>query len=476
MEQVKSGKNLLSLDILSDEQVNEIHNATIEIMSKIGMVIKNKEGIKLLKNAGASVDGEHVKIPERLVKQALASTPSRITMYDRCGNEAMFLQQGNTYFGSGSDTIYTFDVETNERRPVLLKDVNNFAKTIDSLPNMSFVMSMGTPTDVPTDKAYVYEFAEMVKGSSKPIVYTAKDRNDMEQIFSIAAIAAGSEEAVREKPFTLLYAEPISPRLFNTESVQNLLFCAEKGIPFCYPPSTNTGGGGPVTMAGAIALGNAECLTGLLMAQLKNPGTPFLFGGNVAALDMKTTVVSYGSPEWMLCSGAIAQMGRSYNLPTWGTSGASDSKVVDAQAGMEAMLSVYNSLLTKNTLVHDNGYIDSGLTSSLEMVLLADEAIAMAKYLVNGITVNETTLALDAIRRVEPGKGFIADQHTFDNWDKDPYHSKRLDRNVYDNWTNKGSKDMFSRLNDEVKKILKTHNINKLNDDQEKKIEEILKK
>ena len=191
---------------------------------------------------------------------------------------------------------------------------------------------------------------------------------------------------------------------------------------------------------------------------------------------MKTTVVSYGSPEWMLCSGAIAQMGRSYNLPTWGTSGASDSKVVDAQAGMEAMLSVYNSLLTKNTLVHDNGYIDSGLTSSLEMVLLADEAIAMAKYLVSGITVNETTLALDAIRRVEPGKGFITDQHTFDNWDKDPYHSERLDRNVYDNWANKGSKDMFSRLNDEVKKILKTHNINKLSDDQEKKIEEILKK
>ncbi len=472
MEHIKN--NFPFLEVLSEEQILEIHNATLEIMSKIGMVIKDDDGIKLLKEAGAIVEGENVKIPEYLLRKSLSTAPSRISMYDRSGNFSMSLEQGKTNFGTGSDTIFILDIDSHERRKSVVEDVGNIARLVDALPNLNFVMSMGTPSDVNPKDSYLFGFIEMAKNNTKPMVITANNIEDIESIYNIACSIAGGKEKFRQKPFLILYTEPISPRLFNSESVQKLLFCSEKGIPIAFPPSPNTGGGGPISVAGAMALGNAECLTGLVMAQLKNPGSPFIFGPNVAALDMKTAVVSYGAPEWVLASAGTVAMARFYNLPAWGTSGATDSKVVDAQAGMEAMLSVYNSLLTRSQLVHDNGYIESGLTSSVEMILLVDEAISISKYIVNGIPVSKKTLALDAIRRAKPGSGFLDDDHTLTNWKEMQYISKRQDRNVYDNWLRLGKKDMFQRLNEEAKEIIGRHKVPILPEAAEKTIEDIL--
>ena len=463
------------LRVLSDEQIFEIHNATVEVLSKIGMVLKDEEGIRLLKKAGAVVEGELVKIPEHLLKRALSTAPSRIPIYDRLGNLAMNIERGKTYFGTGSDTIYTLDVYSKERRKPVLKDIRNIARLTDSLPNLDFVMSMGNPCDVDPKDSYIHGFIEMIRGTTKPVVFTANNRDDMEIIYRVVYEIAGSGENIRQKPFIILYTEPISPRLFNSESVQKLLFCAEKGIPAAFPPSPNTGAGGPITVAGAMVLGNAECLTGLVLTQLKNPGSPFIFGSNIAALDMRTTVVSYGAPEWILGSAGTVEMARFYNLPAWGTSGASDSKLIDAQAGMEGLLSVYNSLLTRSQLVHDNGYIESGLTSSMEMIILVDEAVSISRYILNGIAVDSSSIALDAIRRVKPGKGFLDDDHTLHYWKKAQYLTNRMDRKVYENWKKDGNMDMFSRLNEEAKKILETHKVPELGENVEKVIEEVLK-
>ena len=157
--------------------------------------------------------------------------------------------------------------------------------------------------------------------------------------------------------------------------MDKLLFCAEKGIPVTYPPSPNTGGGGPITLAGALALGNAECLAGLVLTQLVRPGTPFLYGMNTAALDMKSAIVSYGAPEWPLGMAAWTDLGRYYGLPVWGVAGATDSKVVDAQAGIEATVTIMTAFLSRCNLDHDVGYIEYGTTSSMEMLVIADEII-----------------------------------------------------------------------------------------------------
>jgi trimethylamine--corrinoid protein Co-methyltransferase len=475
MSQIKIENVHPYLRVLSDDQISEIHNATVIVMSEIGIVIKDEEGIRLLEEAGAAVKGELVKIPEHLLKRALSTAPSRISVYNRQGKLSMNLERGKTYFGTGSDTIYTMDVYSKERRKTIAIDVQNIARLTDALPNLDFVMSMGNPDDVKPEDSFIYEFIEMIRGTTKPIVFTAITKDDMETIYRVASEVAGGEENLREKPFIILYAEPISPRLFNPGSVQKLLFCAENGIPVAFPPSPNAGAGGPITVAGAMVLGNAECLTGLILTQLKNPGAPFIFGANIAALDMKTAVISYGAPEWILGSAGTVEMARFYNLPAWGTSGASDSKLIDAQAGMEAMLSVYNALITRSQLIHDNGYIESGLTSSMEMIILVDEAISISRYIMNGITVDSDSLALDPIGRVKPGKGFLDDDHTLNNWRKVHYLTERMDRKIFEYWKNDGKLDMFTRLNEEAKKILETHKVAQLSDNVERIIEEIFK-
>jgi trimethylamine--corrinoid protein Co-methyltransferase len=397
-------------------------------------------------------------------------------MHNRLGELTMPLEEGKVFFGPGSDCIFTMDVETGERRQATAEDVRRIARLCDGLDQMDFTMSMGSPSDVPALDIYLHGFIGMIRGSIKPTCYTANNRADMEDIYRIACAVAGGEVELREKPFLMLYAESISPLLYPDESVDKLLFCAEKGIPVTYPPSPNTGGGGPITLAGALALGNAECLVGLLLTQLVRPGTPFLYGMNTAALDMKSAIVSYGAPEWPLGMAAWTDIGRTYGLPVWGAAGATDSKLVDAQAGIEATVTVMSAFLCRSNLNHDVGYIEYGTTSSMEMLVIADEIIRDVRYVMGGVEVSERTLAREAIHRAQPGGGFLADDHTLENWKWAQWRPQIIDRMRYDNWMAKGSKDMTARANERARKILAEHEVPPLPAAAEGIIKEILQR
>jgi len=464
-----------TIRMLSDEQVEAIHHTSLDILSQTGIVMKNAVGRELLLDAGAWESEQRLKVPPLLVMDAIASAPPRIPMFNRLGELTMPLEANKVFFGPGSDCPFTIDLETGQRRQATAEDVRRIAKLCDGLGQIDFVMSMGTPSDVPPLDHYLHSFINMIRGSVKPNVYTANNREDMEAIYRIACAVAGGETELREKPFLLHYAEPISPLLFNDESVDKLLFCAEKGIPVTYLPSPNTGGGGPITLAGALALGNAECLAGLALSQLVRPGTPFLYGMNTAALDMKSAIVSYGSPEWPLGMAACADLARYYDLPVWGTAGATDSKVVDAQAGIEATVSVMTAFLTRCNLVHDVGYIEYGTTSSMEMLVVVDEIIRDARYVMGGVEVSERTLAREAIHRARPGGGFLADDHTLDNWKWAQWQPALIDRMRYDRWVEKGRQDMAARANERARQILAEHEAPPLPEAAEEVIAEVVK-
>ena len=459
---------------LSEEQVREIHYATLEILAQTGVEMQDPYGREVLLEAGAWESHNRIKIPENLVTDAIDKAPSRIPMHDRMGNLTMPLELGKVFFGSGSDTTFTLDVESGERRRTTAQDVEDIARLCDALDNIDFIMSMGNPSDVAPDDLYIHEFIGMIRGSVKPNVYTAKDRADAEDIYRIAAAVAGGEQALREKPFFLLYAEPISPLMIIEESLQKLVFCAEKGVPCGYIPSPNTGGGGPITLAGALTLGNAECLTGLVIAELINPGTPIIYGMNTAAMDMKTTIISYGSPEWPLGMMAQMDLARFYNLPAWSAAGASDSKLVDAQAGIEITFSILANFLARATLVHDVGYIEYGSTSSMEALVIADEVIRQTRFLVEGVEVSPRTLALGATARVRPGGGYLADDHTLECWRWAQWHPDLIDRQRYEDWVDRGRRDMFTRANERARAILAEHRAPPLPTEAEALIREIL--
>jgi trimethylamine--corrinoid protein Co-methyltransferase len=469
-----------TLRMLSDRQIKTLHNSSLDILSHTGIVMKHEGARELLLDAGANEvqrDGEgRIRIPEYLVMDAVASAPSRIPMYNRLGELTMPLEAGKVFFGPGSDCIFTVDVDTGERRKATAEDVRRIAHLCDGLDQIDFIMSMGNPSDVPSLDIYFHEFLGMIRGSVKPNIYTANNRGDMEDIYAVACAVAGGEAQLLEKPFLMLYAESISPLLYPNESVDKLLFCAEKGIPVTYPPSPNTGGGGPITLAGALALGNAECLVGLLLTQLVRPGTPYLYGMNTAALDMKSAIVSYGAPEWPTGMAAWCDLARFYDLPVWGAAGATDSKVVDTQAGIEASISIMAAFLTRCNLVHDVGYIEYGTTSSMEMLVVADEIIRDARFIMDGVEVSERTLAREAIHRARPGGGFLADDHTLKNWRWAQWRPALIDRMRYDQWVQAGSKDMTTRANERTRQILDQHEVPPLPEAAEQLIAELIQK
>ena len=465
-----------TIRMLSDEQILAIHHTSLDILSRTGIVMKNQAARQLLLDAGAWESEGRIKIPSHLVMDAIASAPSRIPLHNRQGELTMPLESGKVFFGPGSDCIFTIDVETGERRKATAQDVQRIAHLCDGLDQMDFTMSMGNPSDVPPLDIYVHEFIGMIRGSVKPTCYTANNRKDMEDIYRIACAVAGGETELREKPFLILYAESISPLLYPDESVDKLLFCAEVGIPVTYPPSPNTGGGGPITLAGALALGNAECLVGLLLTQLVRPGLPFLYGMNTAALDMKSAIVSYGAPEWPTGMAAWTDIARFYNLPVWGAAGATDSKVVDAQAGIEASVSIMAAYLARCNLVHDVGYIEYGTTSAMEMLVVCDEIIRDVRFIMDGVEVSERTLAREAIHRAQPGGGFLADNHTLDNWKWAQFRPAMIDRTRYSRWVDEGSKDMAVRANERARQILDEHEVPPLSEEAEKTIAEVLEK
>jgi trimethylamine--corrinoid protein Co-methyltransferase len=468
------------MKVLNSEQAWAIHTAALEVLEKIGFRMEHPGALEMLSGSGCTVqDNNWVKMPAYLVEDALRSAPRQIALYDQKGNKTMPLVDGNSFYGTGSDTTFTIDLETGEHRRSQLKDTGNFAKLVDALENMDFAMSMGNPEDVPViEDIYVYAFAEMVKNGNTPIVFIADSGKDIAKIHQIASLIVGGEDKLAEKPFLLNYSEAISPLRFPQNVMDKLIFCAEKKVPICLPSGSNAGGGAPVTLAGAMAMGIAENLVGLVVHQMAGRGSPFLFGPNVSSLDMKSSVVCYGCPEWSLTQAALADMrDEIYGLPIWAFAGASDSKVMDAQAGAESMFSIITSMLCRANLIHDVGFLEYGSTSSLEMVTMANELVRMSRHFVRGIEVNEQTLALEVIERVGkggPGSIFMTDDHTFDHFMDALFIPTLIDRSRYDTWEAAGSEDLYKRCNAETKRLLAEHEVDPKPDDVLKGIKEIL--
>jgi trimethylamine---corrinoid protein Co-methyltransferase len=467
------------MNVLNRDQAWAIHTAALEIIEKVGFKMEHKAALEMLKDVGCKVhDGDWVRMPPYLVEEALRSAPKQITLFDQNGKKAMPLVADNFFYGTGSDTLFTLDVKTAERRRAVLQDTANFAKLVDALDNISFAMSMSNPNNVPIEDIYVCAFAEMVRNTNKPIVFIAGNVSDMARIHEIACLVAGGKESFEKKPFILNYSEAISPLRFPEIVMEKVIFCAEKRIPLCFPSGSNAAGGAPVTLAGAMALGIAENLVGLVVHQLAGKGSPFIFGPNVSALDMNSTVVSYGCPEWSLTQAALADMrDEIYHIPIWAFAGASDSKVMDAQAGAEAMFSVITAMLCRANLIHDVGYLEYGTTSSLEMVVMVDELIAMSRRFVEGIPVNQDTLAIDAIERVArggPGSMFLSDDHTFDHFRQALFMPRLLDRSRYDHWEQRGKPDLYQRCNREAQRLLAEHQVKPKPADILKEIEKVV--
>lgn len=447
----------LRFQVLSREQQQELHLATLEVLESVGVNVFNEEALQLYRKAGAFVEGNRVRIPTRLVEWAVRTAPSRVVLCDRNGERKLFLEGNKTYFGPGPTNPFILDPDTGERRKVTKADVAKVATIVDYLPNVDFVMSLAMISDQTEVLADVHEVEAMLLNTTKPIVGWAFDVDGYETIIEMCIAVAGNLEELQKNPFICLYSEPTTPLLHSDAAMGKLLYMADKNLPLIYTPAPAAGSTAPATMAGALIVDLAECLSGLVAAQLKREGAPYITGGVISNMDMATTQYCYGSPEFNILHAALTELIHYNNLPSFGTAGCTDSKVLDQQAAAEVALNILMAALSGANLVHDLGFMESGISGSMELIVLDDEIVGMVKRMLRGIEVNEETKALDAIKNVGPGGHFLGEEHTFKHFKNEFWFPTLFNRQRFQQWSAEGGLTLGERLNQKVKQILAEH-------------------
>lgn len=445
------------MELLHRTQCQSLHGASLEILRRTGVRVYHEPAVRLLQDAGATVtDGNLVRFAPGLVEWALEQAPSRIALCRRGSSEVLASLEGRQVsFGPGSDCPNYLDPRTGEQRPFTRADLIAAIHVVDALPQLQFCMSMGIPADLPAADPYRHQFALMLEHTTKPIIFVCHDRADCEVIVAMAQLVAGGKEALRLNPTLLLYSEPSTPLRHTATATDKLLYMAEQSLPVVHSPAPMMGGTAPVTLAGGLALGNAEVLSSLVMHQLKRPGAPFVYGVQAHHMDMKTTISVYGSPEYQLARVMSAEMGRFYGLPTWGNAGMSDSCALDEQAALDATFSVMVALMSGVNLAHDVGYLEAGLTTSPEMTVLTAEIIGMMRRFMDGVNLDAGSLALDVIDRAGPGGDYLTADHTLrhfrETWQPDLVSRQRLD-----DWIAGGRQCLGDRLRDKTLALMET--------------------
>jgi trimethylamine--corrinoid protein Co-methyltransferase len=449
----------VQFEILTADQRGEIFRAALDVLEHIGVDIFHDEARALLQAQGACVDGVRVRFPSALVRRALASAPSTFTVYSRAGDPGhdIVIGPNRVHYGPGPTCPNMRDPRTGERRKYLRRDARDVAVACDALANIDFVESLGTISDVTADLADVYEFADMIAHTGKPIVAWSYTGETCQDIHAIAAAVAGGAEALKQRPNYIFYAEPLSPLVGGKDAVDKLVYCARHRIPIVYTPCPMNGGTAPTTSAGVLVTALCESLHGLVIAQTLQPGTPFVMGGVVSIMDMQHATLAYGAPELALQSAALAEMARYLGLPVWSTAGCTDAKEVDEQAALEGAISILFAGLSGADLVHDVGFIEGAMTGSLQMAVMSDEVISFVKRLMRGIEVTPATLATDVVKAVGTNGNYIGTDHTLEYYKREFWFPSLIDRQRWDDWQAGGALTLGERVQDRLNELLDTH-------------------
>ena len=444
--------------VLSDDQIQEIFYSALDVLERVGTRVYGEEGLALLRDAGCLVsDGDLVRIPSWLVKDALNTTPERIVVAGRDRRRRIVLERNKIYFGTGSDCPSLIDPTTDEVRKYTYEDVYNAARISDALPHIDFHMSLGLTSGVLAQTYDRHQFLAMLQGTSKPLVITTVDKEGLVDQYDMACAALGGPDEFAKAPLFVVYIEPSSPLSNSVEAVEKILYAAETGIPAIYTPCVICGGTGPVTLAGTMVQGLAECLIGVVLAQLKRKGAAVIMGGVDSNMDMATSILSYGAPALALISAAMTDVAKWLRLPMFSTAGCSDAKVLDQQAAIEAAVSIVVAALSGANLIHDVGYLESGLLGSFDMLVMSNEVIGMAKHILGGVTVTPETLAVDVIERVGPGGHYLTQEHTRKHFRTELWFPTLMDRQQRRSWEAGGRKTMAERVRAKVVDILEHH-------------------
>ncbi len=445
------------VEVLSPEDVAAIHEASLEMLARIGVHLPHEETLRRFADRGADVSfgTQRVRIPAELVQECLGSAGKSFTLYGRDRSKTAGFGVGGRNYNSIAGEAHWLDEETLQRRFARLADVQTACILGEALPRLNIVGAMTTPHDVPDAVQDVFVLREMIKHTSKPVTFWFNTRRSAKYVAEMLVAAAGSEEEAARRPLTFDLLEPISPLRFAFNGVDLLYETARFPLPVAVGPMVQAGLSGPATLAGTIAQENAEILAGICVVQLIREGTPVCYGGIAHIFDMRTTQLVFAGPEQALMAVAFTQLGKHYGLPVYINVGLTDAKVPDAQAGMEAGITLALGAAAGADIFGHLGICGVDQASSPSMLVMQHELIGYVERLMQGIGVSPQELALDVVEQVSGGDGsFLAEEHTVRHFRREFWFPELLDRDFFEAWAGAGRKDMAARCRERVQRIL----------------------
>jgi len=466
-----------SINLLSRDEVEDIHNASLEILENPGLEILSKGALTILKEAGGNVDYEknRATIPRELVKEALKNAPKRLTYGARNPKNSFLLDKNETHFTTNGYAVLIRDHETGERRYSTRADLAKWAILADYLNAVHVIWPSLDPTDSPKHMRRLNALLTCLSNSEKHVEHYAENAREAQYEIEIGAAIAGGKEELRKEPIISAVQCPVAPLRFEKGLTDAVIEFAKGGIPVVSLSMPLTGLTGPVTLAGSLVVNNAEVLGNIVISEFAAAGAPLIYGGSPGSIDFKTGHY-VEAPENTLLNAALTQLARYYDLPCEISGGSSSSKVPDAQAAYDRALSFLTTILTGPELLCGLGGIDAANMMSPEMLIIDNEIIEDALRIARGIQVNDYTLAVDVIRKVGPGGNFLAEKHTLDYLLKEHLVPKISNRESYETWKRNGSKSIVDVSREKTKEILDRHKPTALERDVQIKIDEIMKR
>lgn len=442
---------------LSNDSVESIHQATMEVLSETGFNVHNQDAFELFKPLASKVDNttRNIRLKESTVREIISKAPSQITLYGRDDKHDCHLGTGKVYFGTGGTALNILDYNSETTRQATLKDLIDIIRIVDKMEFIHLMLLPTYPSELPVEQVDVNRFFAALVNTSKHIMGGVYTSEGIDSVIAMASQVAGSKEALRERPIISMITCGVSPLILDDKYGNFMIQVARHGIPVAVPAEPLCGATAPMTLAGNLVIENCDALISVMLTQLVNPGAPVIYGCVATSTDMRDLGYLGGPVESGMINAATAQLTHYYGLPYYGTAGISDAKVLDAQCGYESAVNNLLTAIAGADFIHDAaGLMEFAMTVSKEKLVIDNEILGMALRAARGIEVNDSTLAVDVIKQVGPGGNFLTSRHTRKYMRKEHYTPRLSDRDKRDIWESTGKHTTPERAHEIVSRFI----------------------
>ena len=442
--------------MLNNHDVEQIHNTSMKLLANVGVQFPSDEAVATFEQHGIKTDGHRVYLSEEQVMSALETVPPQFTIHARNSDRNATVGDGEPVFAPGYGAPFLVDPDVGKRTPTM-EDYHNLARLAHALPNQDLSgHRMVEPGDVPAHTAHLRMLHANMVHSDKPFIGSTEGRDGARHTMEMASILFGEE--VGERPVTMGLINSLSPLSYSSEMLEALVEYARWRQPVMIAALVMAGSTGPITLAGVLAMQNAELLAGVVLTQLISPGTPVIFGSTSTNIEMKSGALAIGSPELSMMIVAHAQMARHYGLPSRGGGALTDASNPDAQAGFESMFSLLTAVnCGVDFVLHAGGILSSYLAFSYEKFVLDDEMCGMVRRFHRRFEVSPETLAYDVIAKVGSGGHYLMEMHTVERCRTEFWQPALCDRSGLEAWMEGGQQDAVARARRRWQKLLEEH-------------------